>query len=250
MWDNYPVKKRSNSEVREIAKQARESFAIKSDDQRIDLIATLRQSTIATCYGTKHLTFSQYESADGLDEGKTEFFPNHVNISLNSRVYERLRYGDGRARNTASHEIGHAIMHEGPTLFRKANALQNRWVEPFRSAEHQTKVFAPAFLIDDIVALKLTSAQEISIIFGVSFESADIYLRELQRPDERRAVAKKLIQLGRELHTSNQPAHVLKFLAEPCTRCGQSKLFPVGSKYMCQECDQVFDRFQDGDTLE
>jgi len=249
MCSDYPVKNRSNSEVREIAKWARRSFAIIGDDQRIDLVATLRLSQIPTCHGLKRLTFSTFDPVDPRDEGKTQFRPDQIDILLSLKVYERLQYGDGRARNTASHEIGHAVMHEGPTLFRKVGA-QTSWIEPFKSAEHQTKIFAPAFLIDDEIAASLGSVAEISVRFGVSLESADIYFRELRRPDEKRVLAKKLTMLSKKMDTSCRPVPGIKYLAEPCTGCGQPKLFPVGSKYMCQECDRVFDRFQDGDTIE
>jgi hypothetical protein len=40
------------------------------------------------------------------------------------------------------------------------------------------------------------------------------------------------------------------FLNELCSCCGQQRLFPVGHKYMCQACDAVYDRFQDGDPVQ
>ena len=247
MSSDYRVKARSNSEVKEIAKRVRKDFAIIGDDGRVDLLATLKQQKIPTCYGEKRLEFSLFEPKLEQEEGKTEFFADRVNISLDSGVHDTLSYGDGRARNTASHEIGHAVMHEGPAMFRKADASQKGWIEPFRSTEHQAKVFAPAFLIDDGAALMLVDAVEISVCFGVSLESAGIYLRELRQPDEMRTFGAKFSKLSKQLDQTSSLSPV-RYLAEPCSACGQNKLFPVGTKYMCQGCDRVFDRFQDGDT--
>jgi hypothetical protein len=40
------------------------------------------------------------------------------------------------------------------------------------------------------------------------------------------------------------------YLTEICSRCRQQKLFPVGHKFMCQACDAVYERFQDGDPVQ
>src|SRR5262249_47510723 len=124
---------------------------------------------------------------------------------------------------------------------------------PFKSAEHQAKVFAPAFLINDDVAERLGSAEEISVEFGVSLESATIYYRQLLAQRNRHKSAENILRMAEEARAVLSPpktVHRVTFLAEPCSRCGHASVFPLGHKFMCQTCDSVFDRFQDGDTVE
>ncbi len=125
------------------------------------------------------------------------------------------------------------------------------WIKPFESAEHQVKVFAPAFLINDAIADMLGSPEEISVEFGISFESAKIYYGELTALRNRTKTTEKMRRLAEELRESSAPQTAkLNYLNDPCPVCGNRMLFPVDAKFMCQHCDNVFDRFQDGDPGE
>ena len=181
----------------------------------------------------------------------TLFEQNSVTIVLSKTTNKALEFGDGRARNTVAHEFGHAILHQGPPMHRGVGSLDKlKWIPPYRSAEHQAKIFAPAFLVDDWKALSLGDETEVAIYFGLSLESAKIYLRELRRPEERRRVREKLRDFSQVLETSSElTGSNVHFLSEPCPRCRQSTLFPVRIKYMCKTCDGVFDHFQDGDPV-
>lgn len=252
MSQDYRVDERSDAKVRFVAKRVRTSFAILVDD-RVDLIECLKKTSIHTEYGEKLLKFercSDHEMANS--EGATLFNGYEVSIVLPERTVTALRFGDGRARNTVAHEFGHAVMHQGPPMHRGVvDSSKFRWLPAYRSAEHQAKVFAPAFLVDDAIALKLGDETEVGIYFGISEESASIYLRDLRKPEERRRVAQKLREFSQDLEVQHQgaqkPTH---FLLEPCPNCGQRTLFPVGIKYMCKTCDRVYDRFQDSDPIE
>jgi hypothetical protein len=125
------------------------------------------------------------------------------------------------------------------------------WIAPFESAEHQAKVFAAAFLIVDSVARYLPSAEEISAHCCVSLESATIYFTQRAEENSRsrhvEEIKRKADQF-RARHAANPPT--VRYLNEACTSCGARTIFPVGTKYMCQTCDRIFDGFQDGDSVE
>ena len=203
MYRDYPVEGKSNENCHKCAKDSRKSFAI-INENRVDLIASLHQDRIQTCYGIKRLRFGVKANIDlDGDEGMTVFSPGYVTIVLSTDVHDALRYGEVRSRSTVAHELGHAVMHEGPPMHRgPKQANHYRWIPPFKSAEHQAKVFAPAFLIDDDLALKISNSEEMAVTFGVSLETADIYLRGLRRPEEKRRVAEKLRLFSRELNSA------------------------------------------------
>jgi hypothetical protein len=251
MYRDYPVEPRSDETIRKVAKRLRANYATVVDG-RVDLVRTMENPEIPTCHGRKELKV-EVDSTGVLagDEGKTVFSPGQVTIVLSPGTRRGLNYGVDRDRNTAAHEIGHAVLHEGPPMHRGAVAESHfRWIPPFRSAEHQAKVFAPAFLIDDDLALAIGDPEEISITFGVSLESAKIYLGELRKPEEKTRIGQKFRQLDAEFTARAQAEKGPQFLSELCPRCGLPKVFPVGEKFMCQSCEGVFDRFQDGDAFD
>jgi hypothetical protein len=176
-----------------------------------------------------------------------------VTIAVKQSVRDKALVGDGRARQTLAHELGHAVMPDGVSMSRRAGAAGNvipKWLKPFRSAEHQAKVFAAAFLINDVIASSLTSAEDISVEFGISLESANIYFEELtERRNREKSVAnvRKMAEEFRAL-TASAPSKG-HYIDEPCSNCGQRTIFPIGIKFMCDTCHTVIDRFQDGDTI-
>lgn len=63
---------------------------------------------------------------------------------------------------TLAHELGHAIMHPGMAKARRIGAAGRSSINAIpahRSAEHQAKVFASAFLIDQSYAETLNSSE-------------------------------------------------------------------------------------------
>jgi hypothetical protein len=130
---------------------------------------------------------------------------------------------------------------------------KHKFIRPFESAEHQAKIFAAAFLINDEIAERLNSAEEISVEFGISLESARIYFRQLSQRRNRGNAVQNVQRMADEVRAALLPPKrtlTVNFLLEPCSVCGNSTVFPIGHKFMCQTCDTVFDRFQDGDTVD
>jgi hypothetical protein len=99
----------------------------------------------------------------------------------------------------------------------------------------------------------ISSPEEISVQAGVSLTAARIYFEQVQEELVRPAAAARVPQIADEVRATLAPKPSIApiaFLNDPCTCCGQQKLFPVGHKFMCQACDTVYDRFQDGDDVQ
>ena len=137
-------------------------------------------------------------------------------------------------------------------MARKINRnVTPKWISAYESAEHQARVFAPAFLINDTVARKLNSVDEISVRFGVSRQSAEIYYEQIQSERDRAASAEYVRRTADELIRSMSPKKSTpSFMNDCCSVCGKQTVFPVGHKFMCQTCDTIYDRFQDGDLAD
>jgi Zn-dependent peptidase ImmA (M78 family) len=251
---DYPVKARFDKEIKELAKQLREYFGV-SDERRVDVIACAQQRSIWTVKGERGLRLDlRADDEMGADDGLTIYDQNTVIIAIKRSVRYAAYMGDGRARNTFAHEFGHAVMHDGAPKSRRTLGNDTfKFIRPFESAEHQAKEFAPAFLIHDEIAEKLGSAEEISVEFGISLESARIYFEELTDRRSRSRAAQSIQRMASEAHAVLSPAKSsgkLPFLTEPYSVCRNPTVFPIGHKFMCQTCDTVFDRFQNGDTID
>ena len=152
MSDDYYVAKRKNKEIRAEALSAKTFY--KTEKRRpVNIIRCLGSGRIPTRRGCKTLIYNLVNDDEmGSRDGKTEFVADTVVISIKRSVHQKARWGDGRARMTLAHELGHGVMHDGATMFRKSDAVgptELSRTSPWESAEHQAKVFASAFLIDD-----------------------------------------------------------------------------------------------------
>ena len=181
---DFPAKPKRNAEVKLHAKTLRDYFGL-TDTEYVDVFACLRSQTILTVNGEKNLTYEVVDDAQmrGQD-AVTIYSPAGIAIRAKKSVDFAASMGDGRARNTLAHELGHAMMHDGAPKARGTGARgvqRPRYLKAYESAEHQVKVFAPAFLIHDHLAATELSAKAISLKFGISFESASIYFDELTK---------------------------------------------------------------------
>jgi Zn-dependent peptidase ImmA (M78 family) len=253
MSNDYRVKSRSNSEVLAIAKQARDFFGV-ANDERVDVLACLDSDTIWTVRGLKKLRFeTPSQSIMGLDDGRTTFEKDVVRIQIKDTVANRAIFGHGRSRNTCAHEMGHGVLcHDvGVPMARQTIELATPgWIPSYESAEHQAKVFGPAFLINDAIAKRLESADELSAVFGISLQSAKIEFEKLLKARDHAKHAAEILRKAAQFKASMMPAQrELQYLQELCTNCKQQNLIAMGTKYMCLNCKHVSDRFQDGDSV-
>jgi hypothetical protein len=248
--DDYRVKPLSDRQIRELAKYARKYCGV-SDHRSVDILACLAQRTIWTCRGVEQLNFQvRPDDEMGRSDGSTAYSSRIVTITIKQSIRDQARVGVGRARNTCAHEYGHGVMHHGPPLHRRFDHnVTPKWLLPFESAEHQAKVFAPSFLVNDAFASTLKNAEELAIESGVSLESAEIYFNYLNEDRSRAENAERMQQIARNFRDSTTPPkNQLTYSDKTCPSCGQQTLIPIGIKFLCHTCENVIDRFPDGDA--
>src|ERR1700730_10726593 len=163
MTDDYRVKSLSNQKIRQFARKLRAYYGV-ADHVHVDVLDCLKRGTIWTVRGPRRLNFLvRPDDEMGRSDGSTISSKDAVTIAVKESVRADGFMGVGRARNTLAHELGHGVMHEGAQMHRRSDGnVAPIWLQPYESAEHQARVFAPAFLINDAMANTLASAEEIS----------------------------------------------------------------------------------------
>jgi hypothetical protein len=247
---DYRARLLNNDDVRQVARRLRAYFGVQ-DCCYVDVLACMKRGELLTHRGVQRLNYQvRPDNEMGINDGSTTFGRGVVTISVKQSVHETALLGVGRSRNTLAHELGHGVMHHGPEMYRRMTASNtSKHILLFESAEHQAKVFAAAFLINDAEAVKLSSAEEISIQFGISFESATIYFshltKERERPKDAERMREKARQIAADFRAST--SHNDSYMDDACIFCGRQTVVPIGVKFLCTNCDAVYDRFQDGD---
>jgi Zn-dependent peptidase ImmA (M78 family) len=153
---------------------------------------------------------------------------------------------------TLAHELGHAVMHatDGAVDHRTTGATGTTTISAINaaeSAEHQAKVFASAFLIDDARAAELSSPFEIAEEFLVSLSAAEICYERIQFEIKRAAAATRVQQLNRAFQAEMRDKEKRKiYLDALCVSCKCQTLLPLGTKVGCTTCGYVGDHPEDG----
>lgn len=247
---DYRVPRRSDKEIRQEAIATRREF--KTEHRRpVNIIRCLQSGWIPTRRGRKKLVYKVVDDNQmGGDDGKTEFVESEVTISVKRSVHQKAVWGDGRARMTLAHELAHGVMHYGVPMFRRSDATGTTELSrtgAAESAEHQAKVFASAFLIDDTLAATLSSPEEISEEFVVSLEAAQICFERLAEEAEHAKSAERVRLSNEEFQTrmrdATAPSTSRKFhyTGDFCVVCGNATLIPMGIKLLCHTCGDVSD---------
>jgi hypothetical protein len=200
MANDYLVKERSNDECRRLAKKTRTWFG-RDDAQYLDVCECLTKGEIWTVFGVRRLVLTiKPDEEMGEDDAVTTYADGVITITTKRSRWDRAQRKHGRSRQTLAHELGHAVqghaeMRTDAPMARRQGAA-GKYISPkdrpstyrsaeglpaSKSAEHQAKVFAPAFLINDRIAETLSSAKEIALAFGISQQSAEIYFKQLPK---------------------------------------------------------------------
>lgn len=115
------------------------------------------------------------------DEGRVD--PVDRLVILDVATYDGLQRGEGRARFTTAHEIGHVELHS--KYFqkilrdgRKPMQLRRTRIEPFRDPDYQADAFAGALLMPTHHMIRLVAegkeTAELAEIFSVSKQAAQV----------------------------------------------------------------------------
>ena len=254
--DDRRVTRRSNDECREIANNTKLYYRI-ARVWPVNIGRILRSGKVLTLRGEKPLIYEIVaDDVLGNKDAKTEVIGNSIKITAKQSIDSQATWGVDRPRMTLAHELGHAVMHAtagvidhratgatGMTTISKINASE--------SAEHQAKVFASAFLIDDKRAAELGSPRDISTEFVVSLLAAEICFERLQEEAERAAAALRVMKSNQDFQAlMQQLAKPHKYLDVPCISCKRPTLVPLGHKIFCQTCHYKGDNPQSGDPAE
>ena len=172
-------------------------------------------------------------------------------VTVKQTIDSLAAFGEGRARMTLAHELGHAIMHaaEGAVDHRASGATGTTTVSKINateSAEHQAKVFASAFLIDDTRAAELPAPLDIATEFLVSFSAAEICYEQIQAERERVAAAARVVEANSKFQALMRHNEKKKNYLPALCFCGFQTLLPLGTKVGCETCGYVGDHPEDG----
>ncbi len=245
MSEDRRVSRLSDVEVRNFAHQAREFYGT-AKRRPVNIIRWLKSRHVPTRRGRKVLIYNVVDDLKmGGKDARTEFTPDTVIISVKCSVDQEAVWGVGRARMTLSHELGHAVLHYGEPMFRGSGdvgATSLSKTAPEESAEHQAKVFASAFLIEDEVAETLQSADEISTEFLVSLEAAGICFDRLQKEKRRREGAEHVRKANEAFQASlREKKSNFQYTGDFCVVCNNATMIPMGIKLLCHTCGHVSD---------
>ena len=113
----------------------------------------------------------------GDKEGET--IPSCNSINIREDVYEKAVNGDGRARFTILHEIGHLLLHDNDRVA-LCRTSDRSSVRTFENPEWQADVFAGELLMcKDLI--KDMSVAEIEIYCGASHAAAECQYNQIRR---------------------------------------------------------------------
>jgi hypothetical protein len=251
--DDRRVTRRSNTECRDIANRTKSYYRIERL-WPVNISRILRSGKILTLRGKKVLVYEVVaDEVLGNKDAKTELIDGSIKITTKKSVDSQAAWGVDRARMTLAHELGHAVMHAtagsidhratgaaGTTTISKINASE--------SAEHQAKVFASAFLIDDTRAAELGSPIEISAEFLVSLSAAEICYERIQLERERAASVARVMEANNIFQALMRGTQQRKnYLQAHCISCQFRTLVPLGIKVECETCGYVGDHPENGE---
>lgn len=113
---------------------------------------------------------------DELKGEEARTYPNKNRIVLTNSVYDGALSGDGRARFTIAHELGHLNMHKGiePAFSRGDHQV-------YEDSEWQADTFASEFLMDSRFISSFDTAEDLVKKFGVSYTAACMRLKKIKR---------------------------------------------------------------------
>jgi hypothetical protein len=123
----------------------------------------------------------------GDDDART--YPERALILLRQSVYDGAARGEGRARFTMCHELGHLCMHCGGSFSRIKPSAPPKI---FQNSEWQADVFAAHLMMPSSLMRDYSDPMSVMADFGVSYAAAETRLRKMfqSAPDPLRKMKK------------------------------------------------------------
>ena len=103
--------------------------------------------------------------------------PDTMKMYIREDVYDQLHQGNGRARFTIAHEIGHFILHDGVALARFNDGKH----KAYEDSEWQANFFAAELLAPCIACKEINSIERLVNSFGISYECAEYRIKEANK---------------------------------------------------------------------
>ncbi|MCZ8080077.1 MAG: ImmA/IrrE family metallo-endopeptidase [Rhodobacteraceae bacterium] len=171
--DDYLVPPRTWAQVDRHADGIRAVLEL-TDQPRIDIVRVVET---VICNAMELSEFQVWSKSEmGHLEGLT--CPQGTFIRFREDVYQRACDGDGRARFTFAHELGHLVLHRNAPL---ARASKRDGTPSYMLAEPQANRFAVALLMPKNHIFKADESGDLVRRFGVSWEAASHRLSDLRK---------------------------------------------------------------------
>lgn len=107
------------------------------------------------------------------------YLPLDNKMEILESVYNEALNGDGRARFTIAHEIGHYFLHKDTSSF--SRRLSKKDIKAYEDPEWQANTFASFFLISQNAISNLKSPEAIAENCGTSYSAAEIAIRKAKK---------------------------------------------------------------------
>lgn len=101
-------------------------------------------------------------------------------IDMREDVYARLCEGDGRARFTAAHELGHLFLHNGESRPRAVQTVRWKTISRKMSSEGQADDFAASLLMPEHIVRQFSGPAQLAEGCHVSTQAALVRMKELR----------------------------------------------------------------------
>lgn len=169
---DFVVPPRSWDDIHSVAERVRDAIGI-ADHPFVPVVDVLER-VLDYRMGLVQFEVGDFVEMEGA-EGLTD--PNGAFIQIREDVYAAALTGDGRARFTIAHEMGHFFLHTGIPL---ARSRKGDGVASYRKSEPQANQFAAEFLMPRKFLHSGIPPEEISQAHGVSDEAARNRIRFME----------------------------------------------------------------------
>lgn len=162
----HKVSPRSRNEIVNLATYARDALGI----------TTAKVSICGLLERLQHQELLELEIVEDfvLDKDEAQAYPDKNLIKIKNSVYDAACDGQGHARFTLAHELGHILLHKNQQA---SYARGDNHHKIYEDSEWQADTFASAFLMDErFIDRARDTTTDLMNRFGTSHEAAAVRL--------------------------------------------------------------------------